>query len=329
MTGRTKVLSIVGPSRSGTTLLSSSLGELPGICSPGELRWLWSRDLPQNRICACGQPPTVCPVWSRVVERSLGVPPEGQCGPRANPLRADLVAAQRRMNLLHRRRRLLLAPGQYSPADGSVRVVTAATVDLISAIAEVTGAHTVVDASKRPQEASIVAGSGRFDHYVVHIVRDPRAVVHSWSRTKPPPSGSGQPLAARRPSKTVLRWLENTAGADLLRRHVPTERWLYLRYEEFAARPRATVRRVLELLGEPAAAPFVDDQTVLLGPQHTLSGNPDRFRTGTVRIRRDDEWRSQMSRTEIGLVTAATMPYLLRHGYPLAPRSPLHSQYRP
>ncbi|HET6560459.1 MAG TPA: sulfotransferase [Marmoricola sp.] len=317
---RPKVLSIVGPSRSGTTLLSSILGEVPGIYSAGELRWLWGRDLPQKRTCACGEPPDSCPVWSRVVRQSLGVPAEEQSGQAATSLLSELAAAQRRMNSLSRRHRLLSAPGQNRRADASVRTVTAATVDLITAVADVTGAHTVVDASKRPQEAAIVAAAAAFDHYVVHIVRDPRAVVHSWSRMKPPPSGSEQPsMSARRPSKTVLRWLENAVGADLLQRHVPVDRWLYLRYEDFAARPRETVQLILELLKQPAEAPFVDDHTVLLGPQHTLSGNPDRFRTGAVRIRCDEEWRSHMSRRDIALVTAATVPYLRRHGYPLIP----------
>ena len=31
-----------------------------------------------------------------------------------------------------------------------------------------------------------------------------------------------------------MRWVENAAGAEVLRRHVPGERWLFLRYEDFA-----------------------------------------------------------------------------------------------
>jgi hypothetical protein len=127
-------------------------------------------------------------------------------------------------------------------------------------------------------------------------------------------------MATRNQPKTVYRWLENSVGADVLRRHIPRHRWLFLRYEDFAVRPRHTVQRILSLLNEGAAAPFADDHTVVLAPHHTLSGNPDRFKSGAVRIRPDDEWRRLMPGWDLSLVTAATLPYLLRHRYPVAAR---------
>ena len=69
--GRTKVLSIVGPGRSGTTILASVLGEADGFMSVGELRWLWRRGLLERRSCGCGVPPAECPVWSGIVPAVL------------------------------------------------------------------------------------------------------------------------------------------------------------------------------------------------------------------------------------------------------------------
>jgi hypothetical protein len=126
-------------------------------------------------------------------------------------------------------------------------------------------------------------------------------------------------METRSPRKTVWRWLENAAGAEVLRRHVPADRWLFLRYEEFATRPRESVRRVLDLIGEPGEPPFVDDTTVQLGPNHNLSGNPSRFRTGPVRIVPDRRWVRAMPPRQQAAVTAATLPFLLRYGYPLVP----------
>jgi hypothetical protein len=40
-----KTLSIVGAGRSGTTVLASILGEVEGIGSAGELRWLWEHGM--------------------------------------------------------------------------------------------------------------------------------------------------------------------------------------------------------------------------------------------------------------------------------------------
>ena len=38
--------------------------------------------------------------------------------------------------------------------------------------------------------------------------------------------------------------------------------------------------------------PFDDERTVRLAPNHTVSGNPSRFTTGSVRIEADDAWRT-------------------------------------
>jgi hypothetical protein len=127
-------------------------------------------------------------------------------------------------------------------------------------------------------------------------------------------------MGTRSQRRTLMRWVENAAGAELLRRHVPADRWLFLRYEDFAAQPRIAVRRILDLLGEPADPPFTGDDTVLLGPNHNLSGNPNRFTTGQVRIVPDHEWSRQLSRRDQAVIEAATLPFLLRYSYPVVPR---------
>jgi hypothetical protein len=117
---------------------------------------------------------------------------------------------------------------------------------------------------------------------------------------------------------SVARWTENSLGAAVLRRHIPPDRWMFLRYEDFATQPRAAVARILAFLGEDAEAPFVDDETVVLGVNHTVAGNPNRFRVGRVRVRLDGEWARRMPRHRQLAVRALTVPLLLRFGYPLA-----------
>jgi len=316
-----KVLSLVGAGRSGSTILSSILSEVPGVFGAGELRWLWARDLPQQRLCGCGAAPSSCPVWGPTVERALSVPPARQSGPEAAALLREVAEAQQHVGGWSQRRRLLTSPDAGRDLDPEATRVTRATVSVLDALFEVTGAHTIIDASKRPQEAALLAASGAFDHFVVHMVRDPRAVVYSWRRVKPLPAETGRAaMGTRSQRRTLMRWVENAAGAELLRRHVPADRWLFMRYEDFAAEPRDAVRRVLDLLGEPADPPFTGDDTVLLGPNHNLSGNPNRFTTGQVRIVPDHEWTRQLSRRDQAMIEATTLPFLLRYGYPVLPR---------
>jgi hypothetical protein len=321
MTAQRKVLSIVGSGRSGTTILCNILGAVPGVFGAGKVRWLWERDLVEQRVCGCGLPPLSCPVWGPVVERTLGLSIGELSREDLAVMLQGIVATQHRICSLPNRRQLLTSPSAHRPADTGRVSLTAATVSLLDALLDVTGASVLVDASKRPQEAAVLAAAGVFDHYIVHVVRDPRAVVQSWRRAKALPASTGQAaMAAKRPSKTVLRWMENAAGSEVLKRSVDPRRWLSIRYEEFAERPRETVQRILDLVGAAGPPPFLSDDTVLLGENHNLSGNPSRFTTGEVRIAPDDRWIVEMPRYDQAAVATATLPFLLRYGYPLLAR---------
>src|SRR5437870_4438917 len=66
-----RVLYIGGCGRSGSTLLDRMLGQVPGVCSLGELTHLW-RGLLDNAECGCGAPIRDCPFWRAVGECAFG-----------------------------------------------------------------------------------------------------------------------------------------------------------------------------------------------------------------------------------------------------------------
>src|SRR3712207_9355320 len=65
-----KVLYVVGLGRSGSTILSNSLGQIGGFFSGGELNFIWKHNVLEDRLCGCGRPFRECPVWTRVMDRS-------------------------------------------------------------------------------------------------------------------------------------------------------------------------------------------------------------------------------------------------------------------
>lgn len=307
---RTKVLSIVGPGRSGTTILGRMLGEVEGIVTAGELRWLWKRGVLEQRLCGCSRPQADCPVWSRVVTQVLGKGPGWTAG--------DIVRAQQQLAAPRNRVRVIRSATGSGTRWAALERVRAVTTDLCSALVQVTGARVVVDTSKRPHDAAVLAAVDTVDHYVCQIVRDPRAVAHSWRRVKPLPWPTGSTaMGTRRLTASVGMWMQVCASAELLRRYIPRERWLFTRYEDFARDPGAVTDQILGFLEESARGLVAADRAVVLGVHHTVEGNPDRFRTGSVSIVPDDEWRSRMPRRHQACVTAATMPLLLRYGYPI------------
>jgi hypothetical protein len=303
-----KVLSIVGPGRSGTTVLAGILGSVDGIVDVGELRWLWRRGLLERRTCGCGVPVDECPFWSAVLAKMMA----GRGGTPAE-LAAEMASAQG--VLASRRHRLRVirtaATGAGWPPLEPVRTVTA---ELVRAVAEVSGTRVVVDSSKRAQDAAVFAGLEDVDHYVLHMVRDPRAVAFSWGkRDKTIRVAEGtRAMGSRGLLSSVSRWMENGLGAEALRPHVPADRWLFLRYEDFAAQPRASIARILDFLGAEGALPFAADDSAVLDVNHTVAGNPNRFHVGRVTIRLDDEWSRRMPRHRQLLIQALTWPLQLR-----------------
>ncbi len=303
-----KVLSIVGPGRSGTTVLAGILGSVEGVVDVGELRWLWRRGLLERRTCGCGVPVDECPFWSAVVDKMMA----GRDGTPAE-FAAEVASAQGL--LMSRRHRLRIirtaAAGSPWPPLEPLRTVTA---QLVRAVAEVSGGRVIVDSSKRAQDAAVLAGLDDVDHYVLHMVRDPRAVAFSWGkRDKTIRTAEGtRAMGSRGLLSSVTRWMENGLGAEALRPSVPRDRWLFLRYEDFAAHPRASIARILAFLGEEGALPFAEDDSAVLDVNHTVAGNPNRFHVGRVAIRLDDEWSRRMPRHRQLLIQALTWPLRLR-----------------
>ena len=94
---------------------------------------------------------------------------------------------------------------------------------------------------------------------------------------------------------------------------------MLLRYEDFIDDPRAALTGMARLVGEaPTDMPLDGERTARLTVNHTVSGNPSRFTTGAVELRRDDEWITRQERGDRLVSTVLALPLLSRYGY--APR---------
>ena len=123
-------------------------------------------------------------------------------------------------------------------------------------------------------DAAVLAGAGRFDHCVLHVVRDPRAVVHSWRRAKTfTAAGKTMTMGTRSLASTVRRWTASSLAAEALRHRLPASRWMHLRYEDFARRPLPSIEAILTFMGENGPTTFADDHTVMLSPNHIVAGD--------------------------------------------------------
>jgi hypothetical protein len=307
-----KVLYVVGLGRSGSTILSNSLGQIGGYFSAGELNFIWRHNVIENRLCGCGRPFRECPVWTKVIEEAFG----GMDG-------IDPGEMMRLQNLGTRTRHIplmLTARGDRVLKERLEKLLISYR-RLYGAIGSVTGSRVIVDSSKEPAHGYAMSLVPDLDFYVLHLIRDPRAAAYSWLKKKPQPDTDTREHMVRfSPTKSSALWDTWNASAEALWRRTP-EKYLRLRYEDFVTDPRRSFERILRLLGEESAEPpLASDREVRLGISHTVSGNPNRFETGAVELRTDHEWISNMNSRNRALVTALTLPLLARYGYPLMPK---------
>lgn len=289
-----QVIFLGGLGRSGTTLLERLLGEVPEITPLGEVVHLWSRGVLGGEPCGCGARFVECPFWHKVGERAFG-------GWR--PEMAERMLALRRV--VDRTRRI---PPRRSPA---LKEYVEAHRLIYTAAAETGGSPFVVDSSKHASLAFCLHIGG-IDLHVLHVVRDPRAVAHSWRRSVIRPE-DGTPMTRWGPARTCLHWVAQNLALELLAAR--GARVTRVRYEDLIAEPRRTLADLLIRFPIGPRLTFLDGHRAVVTTAHTASGNPLRFTTGPLDLVPDDSWRNGLSRFHRWLVTALAWPLMLRYGY--------------
>lgn len=151
---------------------------------------------------------------------------------------------------------------------------------LLSCIAQQSGARVLVDSSKFWQRLYLLRESRMFSIKVIHLVRDGRAIMNSYVRK------------GAQPATAIRRWAAPSLWAFYLCRKFEKSDWLQIRYEELAAQPEITLRRICAFLQ-------VDFEPQMLAyRQHVdvgIGGNRMRARQDE-RIFLDERWKSELSR---------------------------------
>lgn len=307
MTTRSKVLYILGSGRNGSTVLGDVLGAAPGLGHVGELHWIWDRGAGENRPCGCGERFADCVIWQKVLDGIADVDPTEAAARAA--LRHDTLEGLAPLRLMGRRWRRRIGPSQRSYLDLTDR--------LYRSIADVADLTTIVDSSKRPVYAQAVMRLDGVDLYVVHLVRDARAVAFSWLRKKVNPDRPDGGYMARYPAwKSALGWaVWNLIGEYLRVRN--RGRFLRVRYEDFVTAPEDVLEAIGSFVGADATAALTGPRQVALSPSHSISGNPSKFDAGTVQLREDTEWTKAMEPRDFWVTTVLTWPLLLFYRYRL------------
>lgn len=309
MERKIKILNFTGWGRSGSTILGSVLGEIPGFFFGGEIRTIWSLTMLKNRLCGCGVPSKECQIWSEIINKAFG----GFNSINVNPKEMmTLIKSGTRTGQLA----LMLLPFWEKLQKENLKPCLENIEKLYHAVQSITGSNVIIDSSKSSGYSNLLGMIPSFDLYIVHLIRDPRAVTYSWQRKKALPD-KNEKLQFNQYSAlgSSVRWsIRNLASEAYWKRH--KDRYFVMRYEDFIEKPKKSVQEILNFIGEkPLSLPFVGDHSVQLGLNHALWGNPSRFKTGVVELKKDDEWKEKMKASDKILTTALTWPLLLKYEY--------------
>ena len=298
-----RLLQVLSYGRSGSTILANALGSLPGWASIGEALKFPNKGWRDGQRCACGEHLDACDVWGSVIAR---LESDGHTGGSLSELQAAAMSRRNAWRWLVGR------------LDASQREFRDVMESMLLLVARSNGASTIIDSTEQLLWGRMIRTMPSVNVQTIALIRDPRAAAFSWSKKKRRSIHSDEEgyLPTYGPfvvAGAAVLW--DWIGIWLRRKE---EGFCQVYYEEFATRPHDVLLDLIGQLGGPegiAADLFDADGRVVLGLNHTFSGNPSRFRWGPVDIRLDDEWRRKMRPVNRAIVTVGALPVLVRHGY--------------
>lgn len=294
----TTIVYIGAVGRSGTTLLERTLATSPASAALGEVVHLWDRGVRDDECCGCGQPFSACEFWTEVGQRAFG----GWSSVDLDQLEVDRRRVDRNRYIPW----LLLpsiAPRSFRDAR---RRLLGTLDDLYVAAGDVAGDQVLIDSSKHPSYLFLLRSLPSHELRLLHVIRDPRGVAHSWSKDVTRPE-SGAPMERLSTGRAIGRWTSHNLLLQLA--SLAGVRRSRFSYDRFIEDPAAVGAAVDDLVGRPTTQPLrIDGMTVTLGSDHTVSGNPGRFRVGSVDVRSDNAWQSAMPPRQRRIVGALTTP---------------------
>lgn len=295
---KTKVLFIAGWGRSGSTVIANILGSHPSIQNLGEVRYLWDRAAIENRTCGCGEAFSTCDLWASHVKTATE-----NCTPVQY---RDTIGSRGKWRQLKALLFSRAAKQYYVDEEQKLNNQNS----ILSDISEVSAVPVLIDASKTPLQAINYLKDPRIEVFVLHLVRDPRAVALSWKRSKERKEGvSGELMPQYSIGKSIIFWNALNLLCLRLRKLVGKHNYTYLSYEEFVQAPQTTINSILNEVELPTSGvkwenykkPFVTES-------HSISGNPIRHRLGTIEIKEDDAYKTELSGVLKATILLLTSP---------------------
>jgi len=284
------IVFVGGWGRSGSTLLTRMLAEVPGFVAVGEVRDVFLRGIIEDRVCGCGERFSACDFWQAVGDDAYGG---------WNQLSVPRVKELRALTDKPWHVPALIKPGLRKTTDEAVEEYGQLFSALYQSIKKITGADYIVDASKIASYGAILQRTEGLSPRFVHLVRDPRGTLNSWMKQ--------------------VRMTDDLDRARYMPRYnTVSGAARYMGYNAEMHAVGAKSPSMLSFLGvaeDSDLSHFLGPDGVKLGVNHTIAGNPMRHESGWIPLRPDESWREKMPKNKQLAIAAMTLPLLKKYEY--------------
>lgn len=311
------ILYIGGDGRSGSTLLDTMLSNHPDMFGGGELEVLFE-DLTKNGACSCGELYTECDYWQEILKLVHARLPG-----------LDVAVAARDREIVESPIGRLKFSNQLLARSQSRYGEVWAT--LMQAISDVSEKPIIIDSSKsaygNARRIAALHTYAGMDLSVLHLIRDPRAVVYSeWGRgnNERLEFNVARPVIDGGMIKPLVGWVIANLAVSLTstrNKTIPVHR---IHYENLATDPIAELADIGQFLQ-------LDFSTVVdllnhgksMGGGHGVRGNRMR-RKGPITMKVDTEWVESMP-IAARVCTKSVWPVARHYGYNVLKWPTVHS----
>lgn len=290
-------------------MLDLLLSSHKDIESVGELRHL-QEYYTHNEICMCGSAITQCHFW-RKVEEEVGK--NGKCAEH-DGLKSLQTKIRKNKNRLHRylpsfieiflilaSRKMVIQWGKYLPVVREAVVTAENCVYICEAVSRVTGCSYIVDSSKWAEQFKTAYLIRPDLIKVIYLVRDGRGVACSQLRR-----------STLDMKKATLLWVLNNIKIMLMKLTVPSEKVLFVRYEDLCRNRYFEIRRILRFIGVTDCAA---DLRVRKVGGHNIGGSPHRFDRTQEEIYLDEGWKRRLTWRDLDVFNRFGAPLNRWFGY--------------
>ena len=321
----TRLVYLLAPSHSGSTLLAMLLGAHPELCSVGELKATSLGDVKRYR-CSCGRLILQCEFWERVSVEMKRRGFDYQVTDAGTDFRSGMTPWVRRLlRPLHR------GPVLEAVRDAALTMsptwrrrrpeIQARNAALAATVLQLAGKKALVDSSKIGTRLKYLLRTPDLDIKVVRVIRDGRGVALTYMdparfadavNPELKDGGMGGDRAHQRLSmaRAAREWRRSTEEADHIVRQLGPQRVIEVRYEELCRDPQATLRPVFQFIGVDPDSMSLDYRDI----EHHVVGNGMRL-DSTTTIQLDERWRAALTGDDLTLFDSIAGSLRRRLGY--------------